>query len=128
MRSISSWPLATKLAALVATLLALALASIGLTLWITWQLDGGAAAINEAGRMRMQTYRVALLLRDSPSQVGALAHQFDESLTLLEKGDPVRPLFVPWNAEARAICSGASAMAGVAPSLERAKSTRRCRG
>lgn len=102
MRSISSWPLATKLAALVATLLALALASIGLTLWITWQLDGGAAAINEAGRMRMQTYRVALLLRDSPSQVGALAHQFDESLTLLEKGDPVRPLFVPWNAEARA--------------------------
>ena len=49
MRSISSWPLATKLAALVATLLALALASIGLTLWITWQLDGGAAAINEAG-------------------------------------------------------------------------------
>ncbi|KAH0441003.1 hypothetical protein KCU90_g2650, partial [Aureobasidium melanogenum] len=88
MRSISSWPLATKLAALVATLLTLALASIGLTLWITWQLDGGAAAINEAGRMRMQTYRVALLLRDSPSQVSALAHQFDESLTLLEKGDP----------------------------------------
>ncbi|WP_341315907.1 type IV pili methyl-accepting chemotaxis transducer N-terminal domain-containing protein [Paraburkholderia sp. IMGN_8] len=101
MRSVSSWPLASKLAALVATLLALALGSIGLTLWITWQLDGGAAAINEAGRMRMQTYRVALMLRDSPSDVNALAHQFDESLELLEKGDPVRPLFVPWNAEAR---------------------------
>jgi two-component system nitrate/nitrite sensor histidine kinase NarX len=101
MRSVSSWPLATKLAVLVATLLALALASIGLTLWITWQLDGGAAAINEAGRMRMQTYRVALTLRDDPSRVGALVRQFDESLALLEKGDPARPLFVPWNDEAR---------------------------
>lgn len=101
MRPVSSWPLATKLAALVATLLALALASIGLTLWITWQLDGGAAAINEAGRMRMQTYRVALMLRDTPSQVDALARQFDESLALLERGDSARPLFVPWNDEAR---------------------------
>lgn len=101
MRSASSWPLATKLAALVATLLTLALASIGLTLWITWQLDGGAAAMNEAGRMRMQTYRVALTLRDKPSGVNAFARRFDESLTLLEKGDPARPLFVPWSAEVR---------------------------
>jgi two-component system nitrate/nitrite sensor histidine kinase NarX len=96
-----SWPLTTKLLALVATLLALALASIGLTLWITWQLDGGAAAINEAGRMRMQTYRVALILRDSPTQANALAQHFDDSLALLQHGDPARPLFVPWNAEAR---------------------------
>jgi two-component system nitrate/nitrite sensor histidine kinase NarX len=95
------WPLTTKLAALVATLLALAVTSIGLTLWITWQLDGGAAAINEAGRMRMQTYRVALVLRDSPSQTKQLAQHFDDSLELLQHGDPVRPLFVPWNAEAR---------------------------
>lgn len=101
MRSVSSWPLATKLAAVVATLLALALASIGLTLWITWQLDGGAAAINEAGRMRMQTYRVALMLRDAPTDVPMLADQFDRSLQLLENGDPVRPLYVPWNADAR---------------------------
>jgi two-component system, NarL family, nitrate/nitrite sensor histidine kinase NarX len=96
-----SWPLTTKLAVLVATLLALALASIGLTLWITWQLDGGAAAINEAGRMRMQTYRMALALRDSPSQANQMAQRFDESLALLQHGDPVRPLFVPWNADAR---------------------------
>lgn len=51
--------------------------------------------------MRMQTYRVALMLRDTPSEVDTLARQFDESLQLLEKGDPVRPLFVPWNDEAR---------------------------
>ncbi len=36
-----------------------ALASIGLTLWVTWQLEGGAAAVIEAGRMRMQTWRLA---------------------------------------------------------------------
>ena len=32
------------------------------TLWVSWQLDGGAAAVNEAGRMRMQTYRLSLSL------------------------------------------------------------------
>lgn len=37
-----------------ASLLILALASIGLTLWVTCQLEGGAAAVNEAGRMRMK--------------------------------------------------------------------------
>lgn len=95
-----TWPLTTKLAALVATLLALALASIGLTLWITWQLDGGAAAINEAGRMRMQTYRMALILQESPSQANELARRFDDSLALLQHGDPRRPLFVPWNDDA----------------------------
>lgn len=102
MRPVSSWPLTTKLAVVVATLLALALASIGVTLWITLQLDGGAAAINEAGRMRMQTYRAALMLREAPERVDALATQFDKSLELLRVGDPARPLSVPWNEEARA--------------------------
>ena len=48
--------LSTKLIRIGAALLVLALASIGLTLWVTWQLEGGAAAVNEAGRMRMQTW------------------------------------------------------------------------
>ena len=30
------------------------------TLWVSWQLDGGAAAVNEAGRLRMQAYRMAM--------------------------------------------------------------------
>ena len=50
--------LSTKLIRIGAALLVLALASIGLTLWVTWQLEGGAAAVNEAGRMRMQTWRL----------------------------------------------------------------------
>ncbi|MGC1817133.1 MAG: type IV pili methyl-accepting chemotaxis transducer N-terminal domain-containing protein, partial [Casimicrobiaceae bacterium] len=51
--------LATKFVVVGGTLLALAMASVGLTLWVTWQLEGGAAAVNEAGRMRMQAWRLA---------------------------------------------------------------------
>jgi two-component system nitrate/nitrite sensor histidine kinase NarX len=51
--------LSTKLIRIGASLLVVALASISLTLWVTWQLEGGAAAVNEAGRMRMQTWRLA---------------------------------------------------------------------
>ena len=50
-----SWSPSAKLGAIGGLLLGLALFSIGLTLWVTWHLEGGAAAVNEAGRMRMQT-------------------------------------------------------------------------
>ena len=40
--------LSTKLLAMGAGFLLVALASIGLTLWVTWKLEGGAAAVNEA--------------------------------------------------------------------------------
>jgi two-component system nitrate/nitrite sensor histidine kinase NarX len=97
----------TLTAKLVATgigLLLLALVSISLTLWVTWNMQGGAAAVNEAGRLRMQTYRLALGLRSGAdaAEVQALARAFDESVTLLEAGDPSRPLFVPWSEESRA--------------------------
>ena len=62
------WTLTAKLAATGLAFLVLALGSIGLTLWVTWNLEGGAAAVNEAGRMRMQTYRLALgLTREVPA-------------------------------------------------------------
>jgi two-component system, NarL family, nitrate/nitrite sensor histidine kinase NarX len=48
------WTLSSKLALLCAGFLLAALTSIGLTLWITWQIEGGAAAVNEAGRLRMK--------------------------------------------------------------------------
>jgi two-component system nitrate/nitrite sensor histidine kinase NarX len=80
-------------------LLVVALASIGLTLWVTWQLEGGAAAVNEAGRMRMQTWRLSSTIQaGSPaSDVQALVSDFDASLDTLRAGDPSRPLFVPWD-------------------------------
>ena len=40
------WKLSAKLGAVGGALLLVALASIGLTLWVTWQLEGGAAAVN----------------------------------------------------------------------------------
>jgi two-component system nitrate/nitrite sensor histidine kinase NarX len=78
--------------------LALALASIGLTLWVTWQLEGGGAAVNEAGRMRMLSYRLALdVATGKRAAVPAQLRNLDETLDRLERGDPSRPLFVPWN-------------------------------
>jgi two-component system nitrate/nitrite sensor histidine kinase NarX len=82
-------------------LLVVALISIGLTLWVTWQLSGSAAALNEAGRMRMQTWRLTSEVQAqlAPSAIAALTSEFDDSMRLLKNGDPSRPLFVPWDEE-----------------------------
>jgi two-component system nitrate/nitrite sensor histidine kinase NarX len=92
--------LSAKLVATGTLLLLLALASISLTLWVTWNLQGGAAAVNEAGRLRMQTYRFAMAVTGGAdaAELQGLARGFDESLALLRSGDPSRPLFVPWSA------------------------------
>jgi two-component system nitrate/nitrite sensor histidine kinase NarX len=88
--------LSAKLGAIGGVLLLLALASIGLTLSVTWQLEGGAAAVNEAGRMRMQTWRLAQTLQaGEPARSAELAAMFEDTLRLLHEGDPARPLFVP---------------------------------
>lgn len=95
--------LSTKLFGFGLSLLLLALVSIGLTMWITRQLDGGAAAVNEAGRLRMQTWRLTSALaggRD-PAQVAELVREFDNTMVLLRDGDAQRPLFVPWSDETR---------------------------
>ena len=91
--------LSAKLSRIGAVLLLLALVSIGLTLWVTWQIEGGAAAVNEAGRMRMQTWRLssAVQAQLAPEQIAALVAEFDKSLLLLRHGDASRPLFVPWD-------------------------------
>jgi two-component system nitrate/nitrite sensor histidine kinase NarX len=98
--------LSTKLIRTGLALLVLALVSIGLTFYVTRQLDGGAAAVNEAGRLRMQAWRlVAVGQQESGDQsqanylrnTNALMQEFDASITLLRTGDPSRPLFVPWD-------------------------------
>lgn len=97
------WSLGAKLALVGAPFLLLALLSTAATLWVSWQLDGGAAAVNEAGRMRMQSYRMALSI--GTGETSALAEQvkeFDQSLAVLRDGDPERPLFVPWDDTVRA--------------------------
>lgn len=94
----TEFTLKKKLAFIGVALLVLAMISISFTLWVTWKLEGGAAAINEAGRMRMQTYQLALLASDSNQEASSkLIKKFDDSMSVLKYGDPSRPLFVPWN-------------------------------
>ncbi len=94
--------LAGKLALIQTAFLILALAAIAMTLWVSWQLEGGAGAINEAGRMRMMAYRLTL-----SQQAGELAEvsrgvqEFDAMVIKLRDGDPGRPLFVPDNSNCR---------------------------
>ncbi|WP_051237253.1 type IV pili methyl-accepting chemotaxis transducer N-terminal domain-containing protein [Ottowia thiooxydans] len=90
--------LTTKLLSMGAGFLIVALLSIGLTLWVTWRLEGGAAAVNEAGRLRMHMMRMVLARQlEAPERVQELAVKFDAGLELLRRGDPVRPLAVPWS-------------------------------
>ena len=98
----SGRPLAVKIGAIGCALLLMALIAIGLTLRLTWSLEGGAAAINEAGRMRMQTWRLAQALPGAdPQRLALLIGQFDTSLDLLQRGDAARPLSVPRNEDSR---------------------------
>ncbi|MEO8741541.1 MAG: type IV pili methyl-accepting chemotaxis transducer N-terminal domain-containing protein, partial [Casimicrobiaceae bacterium] len=72
--------------------------SISLTLWVSWQLDGGAAAVNEAGRMRMQAYRMSMAVGAGETiSLPRLTAEFAHSLDLLRHGDLERPLFVAWD-------------------------------
>ena len=98
--------LSTRIVGLLLGFLAVALLVIGSTLLLSWQLEGSAAAINVAGILRMDSYRLAMLAGqlDTPagrtdpaaaSQVGAQMKRIDATLALLEHGDPQRPLILP---------------------------------
>jgi two-component system nitrate/nitrite sensor histidine kinase NarX len=96
------WSLGAKLALVGMPFLLLGLIAIALTLWVSWQLDGGAAAVNEAGRMRMQAYRLSLAAGTGDvAAIPALTAEFERTLALLRDGDLERPLFVPWDDEVR---------------------------
>ena len=99
--TISRLSLSHKLALAVSPFLLLALIAMAVTLWVSWQLNGGAAAVNEAGRMRMQAYRMSLTVASATvageQELYAHIDNFNQSLTLLRNGDPARPLQVPWD-------------------------------
>lgn len=81
--------------------LLLALTAIGATLLLSWQLEGGAAAINDAGSLRMRTFQLARDLDRVAHQPASLVQlterigRFEQTLQRLEQGDPARPLLVP---------------------------------
>lgn len=91
----ASGSLSVRLLATGLVFLGVAMASIALSLWVAWQLEGGAAAVNEAGRLRMMTYRMALGVATRQADQTELALAFERTLELLRSGDPSRPLFMP---------------------------------
>jgi two-component system nitrate/nitrite sensor histidine kinase NarX len=101
--------LSTRIAGALVGFLLLALTAIGTTLWLSWQLEGSAAAINETGSVRKQEYRLAMLLgRDVGMPGGAYARDaraqiasIDATLALIARGDPQRPLGLPPTAAIR---------------------------
>jgi two-component system nitrate/nitrite sensor histidine kinase NarX len=100
MSSQRHWSLGAKLVMVGAPFLLLIFMATVATLWVSWQLDGGAAAVNEAGRMRMQSYRMSLSIGTRETrQLPEQSAEFDRSLATLRRGDPERPLFVPWDTD-----------------------------
>ncbi len=86
--------IATSLAALVVVL-----SMISWTLWLSWQLEGAGAAINDTGSLRMRANRVAVeLMRPQEGRKARTDEQIllmDETIARLAKGNPARPLFIP---------------------------------
>jgi two-component system nitrate/nitrite sensor histidine kinase NarX len=88
----------------------IALVGISSTLHVSWRLEGGAAAINDAGSERMRSFHIAFLLAQQvqhPSvelrrDIEAKVAQFEKVLFDLERGDPQRPLSLPKDDNVRA--------------------------
>ena len=91
--------LSTTIVGALVGFLVLALGAIGATLHLSWQLEGSAAAINDAGSLRMHSYRLAAAVGapapEAMLEVGAI----DAILARLGQGDPKRSLFLPPRAD-----------------------------
>ncbi|MBK7660194.1 MAG: type IV pili methyl-accepting chemotaxis transducer N-terminal domain-containing protein [Betaproteobacteria bacterium] len=120
--------LSAKLVGIQVFFLLVALVSIGLTLVVSWRLEGSAAAINDAGSLRMRTYRLAYLAdrsdRNTPDVATLIARgigEFEAVVANLRAGDPRRPLFVPRTPEIdRQFDRLGAEWSGLRPALERA--------
>ncbi len=95
--------LSQRITGLLLAFFVVALAAIGSTLFVSWRLEGGAAAINDAGSERMRSYRIAFLLALDARQPDPALHRdieeeverFERTLKELQAGNPARPLFLP---------------------------------
>lgn len=76
------------------------------TLWLSWQLEGAAAAINDTGSLRMRANRLGLHLSKTQELNRHLIteeiRQMDDMLASLHHGNPIRPLFLPSNSDVQA--------------------------
>ena len=105
----NSGKLSRKIFSTLLVFFLVATSAIAMTLVISWQLEGVAAAINDAGSQRMRTYRIGHLMARGLKEKGAEALQvkalteeigrFEVVLGALQLGDPARPLSPPRNGE-----------------------------
>ncbi len=97
--------LSTRIVAVSLAALTLVLAMIGGTLWLSWQLEGAGAAINDTGSLRMRASQIGVAVLEARNgHVGMLQPQIDRldaTLDSLHKGDAQRPLFLPADTEIR---------------------------
>lgn len=100
---ISNYTISQKITGLILVYFVVAFVAIGFTFYASWQLDGGAAAINDAGSQRMRIYKIAFLLsqyseKSSPAlgrDINNTIDEFETTLDALEYGLPERPLHLP---------------------------------
>ena len=91
--------LSTRIVTLSSVALALVLSMIAGTLWLSWQLEGAGAAINDAGSLRMRAGNVAIQLNEAragrEADISSQSALLDLTLDHLKSGDSARPLFLP---------------------------------
>jgi len=105
---ISPGKLSSKILGTLFVFFLVALSAIGMTLAISWQLEGVAAAINDAGSQRMRSYRIGHLMgrvneggergKEALHRLGQEIETFDKVLADLQNGDPERPMAAPRDA------------------------------
>ncbi|HWV17849.1 MAG TPA: type IV pili methyl-accepting chemotaxis transducer N-terminal domain-containing protein [Rhodocyclaceae bacterium] len=98
--------LSTRILAASIGALVVALFMIFGTLWLSWQLEGAAAAINDTGSLRMRASRIGLHLVQPEEMNRHLVREeialMEETLAGLHHGNPIRPLFLPLDADVQA--------------------------
>lgn len=78
--------------------LAFGLLMVMATLWLSWELEGAAAAVNDAGSLRVQSVQISQTLANPNARAEELSlrvRMFQETLDKLSQGDPQRPLHLP---------------------------------
>lgn len=98
-----------KITGLLLSYFVIAFIAITSTLFVSGRLEGGAAAINDAGSERMRLYNIGFLLAqyvETPSEevrseIDQTITLFEETLVVLKEGDPSRPLLLPKDEDIR---------------------------
>ena len=97
--------LSTRIVSVSLAALMLVLAMIGGTLWLSWQLEGAGAAINDTGSLRMRASQIGVAIMEARNghadMLQPQVDHLDATLEALHKGDAQRPLFLPSDTDIR---------------------------